>query len=313
MYGSDDPRSKLEAGAAAGTPAPYAEAARPLSFAAAEYVKFHELPPREDTANARTWYARGQNFVVAYTEAKAGAVLSRDDQRDEYAVLIPDQNVAVTVSAGSETRELSGHALVIVPPGRSTVTVRSPGKIVRIFSTQSADLNSLASNAKAYEHAHPNIPPFQAWPDPPGGFKLRVYDLDVPAQPGRFGRLFRCTTLMINVLPLEPGARDLTRLSPHHHDDFEQGSLALQGSFTHHIRWPWTANLHDWRGDDHEVCPAPSLAVIPPPAIHTSAGSDPSMNQLVDIFSPPRVDFSKMPGWVLNADEYPMPSAAAAP
>ncbi len=304
-YGADDPRSKL-ASTTAGS-APYGEAGSALRFAAAEYVKFHDLPPRETGVAARTWYARGQNFVLAYTEAEAGAVLAREDQADEYVVLVPERGVEVTVATPQESRTVAGHSLVIVPPGGSTVTVGATGTIIRVFSARSADLAALASNAAAYAQAHPNIPPYAPWPAPPAGYRIRAYDLDVAPKEGRFGRIWRCSTLMINVLPLEPGPRNVARLSPHHHDDFEQGSLALQGSFTHHIRWPWTANLHHWRAADHEVCPAPSLAVIPPPAIHTSAGSDPAMNQLVDIFSPPRVDFSNMAGWVLNADEYPMP------
>jgi len=301
MYGSDDPRSRLQAGASGG-------ATGSLRFAAAEYVKFHDLPPQETASNGRTWYARGQNFVVAYTEAQPGTVLERADQIDEYVLIVPERGVEVALTAGAETHQIPGYSLVIVPPGKSAASVRNAGKIIRVFSAQSPDLVALASNASAYEKAHPNIPPYEPWPAPPEGFRVRIYSLDVPPQEGRFGRLWRCSTVMINMLPLEPGPRDLAKLSPHHHDTFEQGSFALQGSFTHHIRWPWTANYEDWRADDHEVCPAPSLAVIPPPAIHTSAGSDPHLNQLIDIFSPPRVDFSKMPGWVLNAHEYPMPT-----
>lgn len=299
MYESHDPRSRLKA-AAATAPAPV------TGFAAAEYVKFADLPPGEAAAQAGTWYARGQNFVVAYSRVQPGAHFARRGQIDEFMLLLPEAGEGAVIEAGGESVAIAGHTLAIVPPGDSSVTLRQAGTLVQVFSTRNPDVADKAANAAAYASAHPHIPPYQSWPAPPGGYRIRHYSLDVPPQPGRFGRIFRCTTLMINVLPFEPDPRDTTRLSPHHHDDFEQGSLALQGAFVHHIRWPWTADQRLWREDDHEHCPAPSLAVIPPPAIHTSAATA-TGNQLVDIFAPPRVDFSKMPGWVLNADEYPMP------
>ncbi len=312
MYVSDDPRSKLQSAGGADNAARPAPEHGPR-FAPAEYAIFAESPPQVSKDNEKTWYARAQNFVVAYTQAQPGARLERRDQADEYVLLIPERGVAVTVEAGDEIVEVPGHALVIIPPGNSTITAKTPGTLVRVFSGASADLNARCSNAASFASPHPNIPSYVPWPAPTQGYRVRSYDLDVPPQEGRFGRIWRCSTLMINVHPLEHGPRDLGRLSPHHHEDFEQGSLALRGSFTHHIRWPWTTNIKDWREDEHVACPAPSLAVIPPPAIHTSAGTDPVLNQLVDIFSPPRVDFSRMPGWVLNAAEYPMPSSSPAP
>lgn len=299
MYDKTDPRSSLSSTSVVAD-----------KFAGTEYAKFYEMPPVEKSAEASIWYARGQNFIVAYVEASIGAEFIRRDQPDEYVVLLPDSAGEVQITTSDDSMDVTGASIAFVPPGESIVRMTKPGRLVMLFTTRSQDLCDQCINAEGYATAHPNIPPFSPWPTPPDGYKLRRYSLDVPEEPGRFGRIWRCSTFMVNVLPEQVGPRDIRKLSPHHHDSFEQGSLALHGSFTHHVRWPWTQNLNEWRQDEHEFCRSPSLAVIPPLAIHTSRGMDAGVNQLVDIFCPPRLDFSTKPGWVLNASDYPMPGAS---
>ena len=254
-----------------------------------------------------TWYARGQNFIIAYSEAAKGAVLSRADQPDEYVVLLPDPGEGAEIVWGDQRLKVSGHSVSFVPAGKSSVTLLDEAKVIRMMTTKSGDLAALCSNAQSYASAHPILPPFEPWPEPAAGRKIRTYSLEVAPAPGRFGRIWRGSTFMVNFLDPKNGPRDTRKMSPHHHDDFEQCSLALAGSFIHHMRWPWTPDMAQWREDTHERCGSPSIAVIPPAAVHTSQAMDAGLHLLVDIFCPPRLDFSTKPGWVLNADDYPMP------
>lgn len=300
MYDQSDPRSSLSAG----TPAAKLEE----GFLAPSYVRFYEEEPDESDRSVRTWYARGPNAVTAYSDAESGATFERAGQLDEWVLILPDPDVVATLSVAGETHRLRGYSITFVPPGDSVVALETRGRVVRLFTAASQDLLGRSSNAAVYAGPLYNMAAFKPWPMPAGGLKVRTYSLDVPDEPGRFGRIWRCTTFMVNYLAPNIGPRDVRKLSPHHHDDFEQYSLALQGSFVHHLRWPWTVNMKMWREDDHEFCGTPSLTVIPPPSIHTTQAVDPGINQLVDIFSPPRIDFSLKEGWVLNAADYPMPS-----
>ena len=301
MYDQSDPRSTL-----AGSPKP-APARMHESFFGSELALFYDSKPQQSDANGRTWISRGQNFVVAYSEATAGGIFARAAQPDEYAVIVPFPYTQVDIATAEGTTVVPGYSVAFVPPGKSSIRMLTPGTLVRLFTPKSQDMAEAASNAEAFSGPHPNVPPFQPWPEPPGGLKLKWYTLDVPEDPSRFGRIYRCTTFMINYLTPRVGPRARDKVSPHHHDDFEQCSLALSGAFTHHLRWPWTTNMNVWREDEHLFCESPSICVIPPPSIHTTTAEGEGVNQLVDIFAPPRMDFSMKPGWVLNEADYPMP------
>lgn len=299
MYDKSDPRSSLAPKSSTNA------MAQTGLIAEQQEGYFYASDPQVLTDAGKSWLHRGHNFLVAYSEAARGAKFERKAQIDEYAVILP--KVGAVIEWNGTRLDVPGNSLVFVPPGDSTVTLPEGGVLVRLFSTQNTDLAEACGNARAYDTPRTHIPPFQPWPEPKGGWKIHAYSLDVPSEEGRFGRIFRCTTLMINVLEPFEGPRDPSKMSPHHHDDFEQGSLALQGGFTHYLRWAWTSDMADWREDKAVEMTSPSMLVIPPPVIHTTRATGAGCNELIDIFSPPRMDFSMKPGWVLNADDYPMP------
>ena len=299
QYAADDVRSNL----AVAAPTVTVDPSTPIK--PSQWIEFLSHPPTSmSESGSRTWLARGATLVIAYTQAVAGDVFTRVGQPDEYAVLQYSDSAPVRVIAGEATEEVSEEAFVVVPPGDSAVEVLADGVLIRLFSVVADDLREATLNADAYAEPDLRAAPLGEWPDPVDGFRLRVYRLaDHPLVTGRFGRIFRTTNMMVNFLAEEPGPRDPLRLSPHYHDDFEQLSLALKGRFVHHIRYPWGPDSTQWRPDESREIATPSVCVIPPPTVHTTQGVGPHQ-QLIDLFSPPRVDFSTS-GWVVNAADYP--------
>jgi hypothetical protein len=298
-FASDDIRSQL----ATAAPSRAVDPGTPIK--PAQWIAFHEFPPSEiGPHGSRTWIARATNLVIAYTEVKAGEVFTRTAQPDEYAVLMYSDSAPVTVTAGGSIGSVAEEAFVVVPPGDSEVRADGDGVLIRLFSSRADDLREGAFNTEAYAEPDQRATPLVPWPDPVGGFTLRVYRLaETPIAEGRFGRIFRTTNLMVNFLAEESAPRNQSKLSPHQHDDFEQISLAVKGRFVHHIRYPWGPDSTRWRPDENREIATPSICVIPPPTVHTTQGIGPHQ-QLIDIFSPPRQDFSAS-GWVLNAADYP--------
>jgi hypothetical protein len=297
-YVATDPRAQLST---AGTPVGVPRAAT--------YRELGTSSPDEQFAHgSATWWTRSQALLIGYSSACADDELSVTDVDGEYAVLVLD-GAEATIEHSSGNASVNEPAVVIVPPGTSTVRVTAPGTVIRVLAAATAPaLAGESVNAADYAEADGNVATFAAWPDPPDGHRVRVYPLaEHPLEAGKLGRIFRCSTVMINVLPEDDQPRDATQLSPHHHDDFEQVSLQVHGDYVHHMRVPWTPDSSTWRDDEHQRCEAPAVVVIPPPLVHTSQSVEQMHHWLIDVFAPPRRDFSERPGWVRNADDYPMP------
>ena len=169
---------------------------------------------------------------------------------------------------------------------------------VRVFGAPTVPhLAARCANADDYAEGDPNVAEWAPWPAPPDGERIRVYRCaDYPPEPGRMGRIFRCSTVMVNSFDPASDERDFSRVSPHHHDDFEQVSVQIDGDFTHHMRVTWTPDINSWREDEHRFTRSPATVVIPPPLIHTTQPHNGMRRFLIDVFAPPHPSLVPVPG-----------------
>lgn len=204
-------------------PDPTSLAARPATL-----IKHYEDASSWTDAGdgSKHWIARAENFVIAVANVQAGTQLPRNNP-DEYMVLLPE-GVGARFEAEGESLRVSGDSLVIVPPGQSRITVEPAGDIYRFFTSRCADLVELSVNAADYAAGTPGVAPLVEWPMPIGGYRLRAYALADYLREGFNMRVFRSRSLMINVFAPQATPRDTRKMTPHAHQDFEQGALTLR-------------------------------------------------------------------------------------
>lgn len=262
-----------------------------------------DTPPQIDSGDSRTWVVRAANFIVSLSKCAAGARLAEQNAVDESFIHVASGSARIT--AGGETHEIDDDSLAILPPGAHEIVAGAGAVIIRISTARETALAEIASNAARYATTE-GVAPLEPWPMPRDGYRLRVYRLSDYDREDNLMRLFRTRLLMVNAFRRREEPRDIRKLSPHSHEDFEQGSLSLKGEWAHNLRHPWTADMTTWLPDEEIRVGSPSLLIIPPKVIHTSRNTSEGWSRLMDVFAGPRLDFSMRPGLVCNHDEYPM-------
>jgi len=266
----------------------------------------YEDPPVLEGEGWRGWITRAANFAIVLIEAEAGARLGGSCIEEHFAYSLPG---GCRILAGCEQASLGAEDLAVLPPGDWEVSFDTAGLFVRVV-TSAEEIAGQASNAATYAQGDRRAVPVTPWPPAEGGFRLRTYSTLEGYARGGLVHAYRTSKLMIVPYPrfLEP--RNETDLSPHAHEDFEQASVALEGQWQHHLRVPWTKDRREWQADRDITLGSPSVLVIPAGVIHTSLGTGGDGMRLIDVFSPPRRDFSER-GLVNNAEDYPVPEGLA--
>ncbi len=266
-------------------------------------VVFAEAPA-EEAPGATIRRARGQNFLVDWIEATGAAPVAIESGA-EAMLLLPGAGATIIGEAGEVAAP--GRSVCLLPPGRHQVMPAGRATMLLLRSDAPASHYTSAANAAAYQPPDPRVaPPGPPWTCRRAGIGVVDVDRMAPASGRPRLKMLQSATMSINWVEYD-GVRDRTQLSPHSHDDFEQGSLAIFGDFVHHLRVAWGPDATRWREDVHLQAPAGSLAIVPPGLIHTSEGLGAGRHLLIDVFCPPRSDFIEK-GWVANSGDYTPPT-----
>src|SRR5690606_20655329 len=105
--------------------------------------------------------------------------LTWHDDVYEHMVGVVEGEVDITSSAGSG--QASADAVAIVPPGESAIVARTLAKVFRVFAPAPEQLKDVCLNWGSYDTPRHNVAPFELWPEPVDGYKLRIYQYaDMP-------------------------------------------------------------------------------------------------------------------------------------
>jgi hypothetical protein len=265
-------------------------------------ASFCILGGSNDGPGLRHRRGRGQNFLVDWIEAQGAPGDCTLHSADEMLLLLPA--AGATLEGEGERVDAPGRSICILPPGRFRIALGTAGLAIALRTGCPEAERQTSLNAGAYAPPNPRVAPVgPAWKRT-GRRGIAVVEVDnMPRAAGRPRlKMLQSATMSINWVEYE-GMRDRTQLSPHSHDDFEQGSLAIFGGYVHHLRTPWGPDATAWREDVHMPVPEGSLTVIPPGLIHTTEGVGEGRHLLIDIFAPVRSDFVEK-GWIANAGDY---------
>ena len=278
----------------------------PLPVRARAFAHFHALPP-EGAGGQRRWLMQAHNFATEWIEAeRSDAAAIEFGSECESLLIVHTGAVRITLARPDAPKaEARAHTVSILPSGHYTLELSAGSEVALIASQRNDAAGRRIINAEACDPRDPRVAPVgRPYRRLHSSGAVQVLDIDAIQASIDKPRLkmLQTESMSINIVEYD-GPRDRRQLSPHKHANFEQGSLAIAGTFVHHLRVPWSNDAGEWRDDEHLQAPSPSLLVVPVEMIHTTEGVGPEHHFLVDIFSPPRTDFIDK-GWVFNAADY---------